>query len=309
MYHYVRPLAASSFPRLRALEASNFEKQLDYLKLIYNVISPRDLAANLLEGEPLPTRPCLLTFDDGYIDHYRHVFPALQIRKLTGLFFAPKQSLIMRTPLEVNKIQFVIASCDNPNMLSIELEEFLHKNGAEDTALLRENFMAPNRFDGAQVGYFKRLLQHGLEPNIRRLAVDYLFNKYVKCDINEFTENLYMTLEQAKEMREAGNEFGGHGSAHLWHALISQKELDDEITGSIHTLNQIGAPVHGGFYSYPFGSHNKQVCKAVADAGFRMGFTVEPTSFSLLNKDTMLISRFDTNDILKEQDNINFIEK
>lgn len=297
MYHYVRPLAVSSYPRLKALELANFEAQLDYLEGAYNIISPAELSANLMAGRPLPEKPCLLTFDDGYIDHYRHVYPVLSARNLTGLFFVPKSSLIERKPLEVNKVQFTLASCENPHSLAAELDKSLLELGGYDIKLLRKKFFAPNRFDGPEVAYFKRLLQHALEPSIRRSVIDKLFNSYVTSNISEFTEDLYLTLDQAKEMREAGNEFGGHGSEHLWHALASEGELDREIIGSVDALSQIGAPVSGGFYSYPFGSYDDNVCKSVSDAGFQIGFTVEPTLFPVFSGDRMRISRLDTNDL------------
>jgi len=297
MYHYVRPLAVSSYPRLKALELANFEAQLDYLQSAYNIISPFELSASLMAGTPLPEKSCLLTFDDGYTDHYQHVYPVLAARSLTGLFFAPKCSLIERKPLEVNKVQFILASCENPYSLAAELDKYLLELGGHDIKLLRENYFAPNRFDGPEVAYFKRLLQHVLQPNIRRSVIDNLFNSYVTSDISEFTEDLYLTVEQAKEMREAGNEFGGHGSEHLWHAMASEGELNREITGSVDALTEIGAPVSGGFYSYPFGSYDDNVCKLVSDAGFQIGFTVEPTLFSLFSGDRMRISRLDTNDL------------
>ncbi|MDB2603951.1 polysaccharide deacetylase family protein, partial [Planktomarina temperata] len=121
MYHYVRPVAQSAFPRLKALEINDFLGQLDHLQAHYNMISPQDLSTVLSGEGALPSRPCLLTFDDGYSDHYRYVFPALASRGLSGLFFPPRSSLMERKMLEVNRIQFTLANHPDPEALADEL--------------------------------------------------------------------------------------------------------------------------------------------------------------------------------------------
>lgn len=53
----------------------------------HNTISLYQLHDALLRGTPLPPNPVVLTFDDGYIDHYTTVFPTLQEYGFTGTFF------------------------------------------------------------------------------------------------------------------------------------------------------------------------------------------------------------------------------
>lgn len=305
MYHYVRPLAESAFPRLKALELAAFNEQLDYLDRNYTVISPQTLEAALHNEGQLPNRPCLLTFDDGYSDHYEHVFPALQNRGFNGLFFAPKMSLIDRQMLEVNKVQFVLASSDTPDKLATELDTFLRENTSIDVAPLRAAHFSPNRYDGPEVAYFKRLLQHALPASLRSTAVDHMFTRHVAADVADFAEALYLTPEQAMEMREAGNEFGGHGDRHLWHAEASASELEGEVAGSVEALNAIGAPSTGGYYCYPFGNQNKAVRDAIAKAGFTTAFTVVPQLYPLSSKESLQICRLDTNDLPRIPDTQN----
>jgi peptidoglycan/xylan/chitin deacetylase (PgdA/CDA1 family) len=70
------------------VEPNMFRAHLRYLEENgYNTISLYQLEAALLYGTPLPPRPVILTFDDGYIDHYTNVFPALKERAFIATFF------------------------------------------------------------------------------------------------------------------------------------------------------------------------------------------------------------------------------
>ena len=295
MYHYVRPLANSAFPRLKALELSDFLSQLDYLQEHHTILSVADFSAILADCMPLPDRACVLTFDDGYSDHYRHVFPHLVDRRLEAFFFAPKSSLIDRHILEVNRIQFTLASHSHPEAMADEIDALIVANGV-DPAPLRARHFAPNRFDGPEVAYVKRLLQNVLPAALRSDLTAALFAQHVTDDEVGFADDLYLSAEQAREMRALGMEFGGHGDLHLWHGLSNPDELSREVSGSVQALQAIGAPVEGGFYCYPYGNVTQAVHDAVSGAGFRTGFTVEPALWNA-DGDPLSISRLDTNDL------------
>ncbi|MEP2533120.1 polysaccharide deacetylase family protein [Shimia sp.] len=302
MYHYVRPVASSAFPRLKALELDHFLAQTDYLSEHYAMISPDQLRLAIQGRLALPPNACLLTFDDGYSDHYQYVLPALCSRGLSGLFFTPYQSLVEQRMLDVNKVQFVLSNAAEDVDLAAELDDFLHRETTLDVTRLRREHLHANRYDSASVSYFKRLLQHALPCDVRQTATDYLFSKHVSRDQTQFAAELYLNVDQAKEMRDAGMEFGGHGHDHLWHAQTDAASLAQEVAGSVQALTKIGAPVKGGFYCYPFGSHNDLVCDAVRSAGFQIGFTVEPHLTPSTGQDPLRIPRLDTNDLPKARD-------
>jgi peptidoglycan/xylan/chitin deacetylase (PgdA/CDA1 family) len=90
MYHYISPLPPDADPYRIDLtvQPGIFREHLSYLKEHeYQTISMYDLHEALLQGSPLPTNPVILTFDDGYIDHYTHVLPALREYGFTATFF------------------------------------------------------------------------------------------------------------------------------------------------------------------------------------------------------------------------------
>lgn len=90
MYHYVRPLSPDDDPIKRGLtvEPGLFRAHLNYLKEHgYFTISLYELDQALSDGRELPRQPVVLTFDDGYIDHYETVFPELREHGFVGVFF------------------------------------------------------------------------------------------------------------------------------------------------------------------------------------------------------------------------------
>jgi peptidoglycan/xylan/chitin deacetylase (PgdA/CDA1 family) len=90
MYHYISvpPASAGAVRRDLSVTTERFEAQLQYLRDAgYTGITLDDLAMALETGAPLPDRPIILTFDDGYRDHYYNAYPLLQKYGFPGTFF------------------------------------------------------------------------------------------------------------------------------------------------------------------------------------------------------------------------------
>jgi peptidoglycan/xylan/chitin deacetylase (PgdA/CDA1 family) len=67
---------------------TDFEAQLQYLKANgYTTITSKDLWWSLDQTAALPSKPVMLTFDDGYADAYSVVLPLLKKYGMTGVFF------------------------------------------------------------------------------------------------------------------------------------------------------------------------------------------------------------------------------
>lgn len=90
MYHYVSepPAGANDIRRGLSITPATFENHLRLLKTNgYHTISLHQLMLHLTRGEPLPEKPIVLTFDDGYRDNYENAFPLLQKYGYTATFF------------------------------------------------------------------------------------------------------------------------------------------------------------------------------------------------------------------------------
>jgi peptidoglycan/xylan/chitin deacetylase (PgdA/CDA1 family) len=90
MYHYVSvpPEKADIYRRDLSVTPGHFEEQLRFLRQQgYHTVTLDQMADALREGKPLPSRPIVLTFDDGYDDNYSNAFPLLKQYGMTGTFF------------------------------------------------------------------------------------------------------------------------------------------------------------------------------------------------------------------------------
>ena len=90
MYHYISvpPPDADIYRQDLSVTPDQFAAQVTWLRDHgYTAITLDALYNALAYGAPLPPRPVILTFDDGYADAYTHAFPALQRAGMTGTFF------------------------------------------------------------------------------------------------------------------------------------------------------------------------------------------------------------------------------
>jgi len=90
MYHHIAdpPRGADPIRRDLSVSPQAFEAQLRYLvRAGYQPITLRDLTYHLTLGAPLPEKPIILTFDDGYEDNYTNAYPLLKKYGFVGTFF------------------------------------------------------------------------------------------------------------------------------------------------------------------------------------------------------------------------------
>jgi peptidoglycan/xylan/chitin deacetylase (PgdA/CDA1 family) len=90
MYHYISvpPEGADGIRYNLSVWPEVFATQMAYLAVEgYHPIRLADLAHHLADGTPLPDKPVVLTFDDGYEDNYASALPVLRASGFPATFF------------------------------------------------------------------------------------------------------------------------------------------------------------------------------------------------------------------------------
>ncbi|EWG98243.1 polysaccharide deacetylase family protein [Halomonas sp. BC04] len=301
MYHYVRPLRGSRYPDLKALELERFRGQLGFIQRHYHVVSMEEVIAATRGDASLPERALLMTFDDGYRDHYQHVLPLLVDRGLQGSFFPPVCAVRDNRMLDVNKIHFILASGANPRQLIDEIYATLDAKRTEYSLPGNAEYFAAysreSRYDDPQVTFVKRVLQKGLPKSLREPLIDRLFRRFVTEDERGFAAELYMNSVELRELRSAGMFIGSHGDRHLWLNTLSVEEQRHEIDASLDFLSELGVLAHDWVMCYPYGGYDDSLLGILRDRHCALGLTVEVGVADLTQHDALLLPRLDTNDL------------
>lgn len=90
MYHSIKTLPGNSL----GVPVKQFSEEMSWLsQKAYHSISPEDLYQALVNKAPVPEKPILLTFDDGYSDNYSSAWPILQQYGFRATFFVITKSV------------------------------------------------------------------------------------------------------------------------------------------------------------------------------------------------------------------------
>ena len=243
MYHYVRPILGSKNPNIKGLEYVNFIKQLNYLQSHYKIISVEELIYLIDKNKNIPKNLCCLTFDDGFIDHFKYVFPELKKRNIQGTFFPPSQPILKNKMLDVHMIQHILANCKEIELLKNEIIKFCLEASISTSFIekSKKKYYLKGRFDDSITSYVKKMLQFVIPGNIRTEIIKCLFEKYVGDSQTKFSKKLYMSIKNIKKMIDDGMYFGSHGAEHLWLNRTSFNEQKKDIELSLDFLEHIGA--------------------------------------------------------------------
>ncbi len=308
MYHYVRELPYTRYPGIKALTTTLFMEQLLYLRRHYYFVTHRDLIAAAYEGKDLPHNAVWLTFDDAYCDHYTNVFPILDRMGIEGAFFPPVKAIVKHEVLDVNKIHFILASVQDVTELLADvrslIDTYKDEYSLESYAYYWQKLARPNRFDSAEVIFFKRLLQVELSQECRRKITDILFHKYVTDNEAAFSRELYMNKEQMECMVRHGMCIGSHGYDHYWLDSLTPEQQAGEVDASLDFLKDIGVDMDAWIMCYPYGARNETLLRIIKERGCRLGLITEARTADLSADSPFQLPRYDTNDFPKDKDGI-----
>ena len=294
-YHYVRDLPRSRFPRLKALLADDFRRQVQALQAEFEMAT-LDSALAFVKGSYEPARDlCLLTFDDGFRDHCDCVFPYLVERSIQGVFFLITSCLEGRVAA-VHKNHFLMAELGLESYRQRVLER-LESRSTIISDLDRDRARATYRWDDDEVGQFKYLMNFVLPEPVRKSVLDELF---AECFGSEpvFAADLYLNWAEAQEMQQHGMAMGGHTHTHAVLSRLSPVEQWVDIGTSTAMLRHCLDHQHLWPFSYPYGkadSFDQHTVRLLREMSYDCAFTTLPGT-NLRRSDPFGLRRIDPKD-------------
>jgi peptidoglycan/xylan/chitin deacetylase (PgdA/CDA1 family) len=278
MYHYVRDLPRTAYPKLKAMLLDDFCSQVDELSESFEMATLESSLA-FIDGAYEPSRDlCLLTFDDGVKEHFQDVTPLLAERGIEGQFFLITGALENKRVAPVHMNHFLMAG---PGFDRYR-EEFLRELGQHGISI--EATCAPEAvvrktypWDTPEVASFKYLFNFILPASVRDEIVRALFEKLIGPE-NAFSEALYVSWDEARQMQAAGMVIGGHTQEHRPLATLSNEELEADLSACKSLLTARLRPQNLWPFCYPYGkttSFDHRAQNKLRNLGFACAFTTE----------------------------------
>lgn len=317
MYHYIRDLKHSRYPNIKGLDVNLFRQQINFLKKNFKIVSMEQVIDAFEKGGELPENAVLLTFDDGYLDHYTYVFPILEEERVQGSFFIPGKTFSTHELLDVNKVHYILASANVERLLQDVFERMNFYRGSEfdfpSNEELFAEFAEANRFDTRETIFVKRILQTALPEKLRNRISSDLFEKYVGVSEEKLAYELYMTEEQIRTLKRNGMFIGIHGYDHYWLGNLGVEQMRADVSKALEVMDEFIDSAHW-VMNYPYGSYNSEVLRYIGECGACLGMTTEVAVTDIgrllsIPDGRYLLPRFDCNDFPPKSENYYEIRK
>jgi peptidoglycan/xylan/chitin deacetylase (PgdA/CDA1 family) len=243
------------------------ERQLDWIGRRFRFVSLDELGALVESGNKLPERIAAVTFDDGYHDVYEHAFPLLKKKGIPAAVFVVTD-LIGTSQLQIHDLLYLLlAATDSKRDLAPQgLSRFLANLGI---SLSPSPGMA--RIPHDPHAALEILL--GILPQSAVLRVIEALQAEVEIAPDILREHRSMNWKEVMEMHAAGITIGSHSRTHAMLPNENVEKLQKEIAGSREILeSRLGETIR--HFAYPSGLYNAATVHAVAQAGYRFGYTI-----------------------------------
>ena len=293
-YHYVRDAARREFPRLKALPADEFVRQIEFFRRGFEMAT-METTFGYLNGTYHPRRNLLLlTFDDGLKEHRSFVTPVLKEHGIQGLFFLTTSSDL--APVHMN--HFLMAQMDFESYR----DQFLEAVPASRDCFVDEKTACRQYpYDETQTACFKYLINFVLPSSMRDAVLRELFSRNLG-DPYTFARSLYLSWGETREMQEAGMVIGGHSHQHRSLEELSDDELGMDLSTCRDVLERNLHPQSLWPFCYPYGkaqSFGERTISRLKELRFHCSFTTEQ-GVNLPQSDLFTLRRFDCKDAIRD---------
>jgi peptidoglycan/xylan/chitin deacetylase (PgdA/CDA1 family) len=299
-YHYIRDVERTPFPGIKALSTADFASQLDWLGERFRIIDGPAFERAALGEAPLEQASALLTFDDGFVDHYANAYTEMRRRGVGGMFFVAGATLAERpTLLNVHKTHFLLSALGADRFGAV-VDARLEGMPAAPTGSHREGIY---RYDEAPDVRAKRRLNYELPYDVADRVLDALFREHIG-DPEAFARALYLNADMIAEMARGGMTFGYHSRSHPVLSRLSREAQAAELADGVALIRRLTGQRRVPF-CYPYGfthTYNQDTLDVLAEAGYSVAFNTVRQAARVPVPSRYEVPRFDTRDVVREHE-------
>lgn len=246
------PRRPTAMPEWTVLDTT-FRSALSFIARNYHVVQLSAVVRSVQDGDPLPARAALITFDDGWADTADTAAPIL-------------------SEMGIPAVVFVISGLVGSVRGTWESEWYaaLQRADASTVERVRDIYLPGSGIDLRSEGgvdVLCRVLRK--QPLSRRFSlVTEHFGGFVETGAPQM-----VTAADLVKMVGQGIDIGAHTISH--DPLVGMTTAPEEITGSIRQLSEIVAPVGASIqsFSFPHGSYTRDIANLAVGAGAAVCFT------------------------------------
>lgn len=296
MYHYVRQ-DNEELPYFRHLHIDDFKKQLEYFGSEYGFVGFDEFQNALISKEPV--KGVVLTFDDGFKDHYRYVLPELLKRNLWGIFYIPTSPFQTGRLIDVHRIHMLIGKYGGDRIANAIQKIITQDMLSHDHIKEFQSDTYSRQNNDENTNYVKRLLNYYIDYKHRGHVIDQLMLLLYPEETGMMAD-FYMSSSELAEMSDHGMVIGSHTVNHPVMGKLSINDQEKEITESFDMLESIiGKRVLKSF-CYPYGgfhTFSSETEVLLEKSGCHFSFNVESREISQhdLGARRQALPRYDCN--------------
>lgn len=224
------------------ISRKRFEAALRFFTRHYTPVGLQDVLSSF-DGQPLPTRPILITFDDAYASVSEVAVPLCMNFRVPAMFFVNAECL------DNHRLGLDNLICYVANALGVDA--------------INDVILAVSRCEDLRIGSLREVFSRFL-PSIS-LATRGAFRdaliRLTGASEGELAAaaNLYLSSHELRTLAASGVEVGNHTYTHVHCRSLSRGDFGKEIDRNRARLEEVsGTPVRS--FSVPYGSSADLTC-------------------------------------------------
>jgi peptidoglycan/xylan/chitin deacetylase (PgdA/CDA1 family) len=265
MYHRVSPPAKDLY--LQSLAPEIFDKQIEYLKKEFKILSLEEFARTCRSSDPLPEKTAVITFDDGYKDNYTYAYPILQKYDVPATIFLTTGYIETGKLLWWDLVGYI---CRHSQVNTLRLDD----DGLTEFKIKTDSDRTKTKFR------ITEKLRRKSESQ-KWSIIQQLVNQSELPSLITPGKNLILSWSEIQEMAKGKITFGAHT---VNHPILTSESLElakREITQSKRAIEE-RLKTEITTFSYPDGCYNNEIIDIVRKSGFICATAVSP--FRLVTK-------------------------